>query len=41
VEELAALAGTIPYETICLVGKRLPRVYKRDGEVAMVHNYLL
>ncbi len=41
VEELAASAGTIPYETICLVGKRLPRVYKRDGEVAMVHNYLL
>ena len=41
VEELAAFAGTIAYETICLVGKRIPRVYKRGGEIVMVHNYLL
>ena len=40
-EELASLAGTIPYETVCLVGKRIPRVYKRSDEVVMVHNYLL
>ena len=26
-EELAALAGTIPYEIFCMVSKRVPRVY--------------
>lgn len=31
VDELASLSGTIPYELICLVGKRVPRVYYRDG----------
>ncbi len=41
VEELAALAGTIPYETVCLIGKRIPRVYKRDEKIVHIHNYLL
>ncbi len=41
VEELAALAGTIPYEIICLIGKRIPRVYKRAGEIVHIHNYLI
>lgn len=27
VEELASLAGTIPYEIFCMVSKRVPRVY--------------
>ena len=27
VEELAALAGTIPYEIVCGLGSRIPRVY--------------
>ena len=27
VEEMAAHAGTIPYETLCGVGKRVPRIY--------------
>ncbi len=27
VEEVAALAGTIPYELLCRVGQRVPRVY--------------
>jgi alanine racemase len=27
VEEVAALAGTIPYEILCGVGQRVPRVY--------------
>jgi len=26
-EELAALAGTIPYEIFCGISKRVPRVY--------------
>ena len=41
VEELAELAGTIPYEIVCLIGKRIPRVYKRNGEVVQIRNYLI
>ena len=33
VEELAEAAGTIPYELVCAVSKRVPRVYLRGGEV--------
>ena len=33
VDDLAALAGTIPYELVCAVSKRVPRVYLRGGEV--------
>ena len=31
VTELAARCGTIPYETVCLIGRRVPRVYLRQG----------
>ena len=31
VDEMAELAGTIPYELTCAVSKRVPRVYFRDG----------
>lgn len=31
VNALAALAGTIPYELICAVSKRVPRLYLRNG----------
>jgi alanine racemase len=30
-EEIANLMGTIPYEVTCLVGKRVPRVYRGEG----------
>lgn len=33
VEELAALAGTIPYELVCAVSKRVPRCYIEHGEL--------
>ena len=33
VDDLAALAGTIPYELTCAVSKRVPRVYVRDGKI--------
>lgn len=29
-EELANLSGTIPYEILCRIGSRIPRIYK-DG----------
>lgn len=33
VDSLAALLGTIPYELICAVSKRVPRLYLEHGEV--------
>ncbi|MDO4810324.1 MAG: alanine racemase [Eubacteriales bacterium] len=33
VNDLAALAGTIPYELTCAVSKRVPRIYLRGGQV--------
>ena len=33
VNELASIAGTIPYELVCAVSKRVPRVYLQDGKV--------
>lgn len=31
--EVAAQAGTIPYELTCAVSKRVPRIYMKDGRV--------
>ncbi|MCL2741023.1 MAG: alanine racemase [Oscillospiraceae bacterium] len=39
-EELAEQAGTINYEVACLVGRRVPRAYIKDGKVRKVVNYL-
>ena len=33
IEQLAEAGGTIPYELVCAVSKRVPRVYLQDGEV--------
>ena len=33
INDLAALAGTIPYELTCAVSKRVPRIYIRSGKV--------
>ena len=33
INDLADLAGTIPYELTCAVSKRVPRIYYRDGKV--------
>ncbi|HHV59797.1 MAG TPA: alanine racemase [Clostridiaceae bacterium] len=41
VEEVASLMGTINYEVICIIGKRIPRVYIKNGRVLNVLNYLL
>ena len=32
-DELAEIAGTIPYELTCAVSKRVPRVFYRNGEI--------
>ena len=40
VDQLARQAGTIHYELVCLVGRRVPRVYSRNGEIVAVTDYL-
>ena len=37
--ELAAVAGTIHYELLCLVSKRVPRVYFRNGAAIKVLDF--
>lgn len=39
-DEVARLAGTIAYEIVCGISKRVPRVYTEDGEVTGVLNML-
>lgn len=41
VESVAELMGTINYETICVIGKRVPRVYIQDNKTVNVLNYLV
>ena len=41
VDSVATLAGTINYEVLSVVGKRVPRVYIKDGKVVKVLNYLV
>ena len=41
VESLAEKMGTINYEILCMIGKRIPRIYIRHGVPDKMHNYLL
>lgn len=40
VDTLASLAGTINYEFVCMLGKRVPRVYFENGFPVSVTNYI-
>ena len=40
VEELAELAHTVNYEILCLISKRIPRVYIKNGEKIGQLNYI-
>ena len=37
---IAAAADTINYELVCILGKRVPRVFIRDGKVLTVTDYI-
>lgn len=39
-DEVASLIGTINYEVVSLVGKRIPRFYIKNGRISGVLNYL-
>ncbi len=40
-EQLAAQCGTIGYEIVCSISRRVPRVYLRNGEAVETVDYLL
>ena len=40
VEELASAIGTISYELLCLIGKRVPRVIWQNGDIVGVHDVI-
>lgn len=39
-DDIADLIGTISYEIICGISKRVPRVYKKDGKTVNIKNYV-
>ncbi|MFZ5989913.1 MAG: alanine racemase [Bacillota bacterium] len=41
IEDIAQNIGTINYEVVCIIGKRIPRVYWKDGKLYNVLNYLI
>lgn len=40
IDEIAEKLGTINYEVVCMISRRVPRVYVKNGEVVEVLNYL-
>ncbi|KEI06903.1 alanine racemase [Clostridium botulinum] len=38
--DIASMLGTINYEVVCMISKRVPRVYIKNGEVVKVRNYV-
>ena len=40
-DEVAAKIGTINYEIVCMVGRRVPRVYVSNGNIVKIKDYLL
>lgn len=40
-DELAEREGTINYEVVCGLSKRVPRVYLKDGKIDSIYNQLL
>lgn len=40
IDELAEKLGTINYEIVCMIGKRIPRVYVKDGQISCIHNFI-
>lgn len=41
VDEISSLLGTINYEVVCMMGRRIPRVYIKEGKVLSIKDYLL
>ncbi|MCD3217012.1 alanine racemase [Clostridium botulinum C] len=39
-DDIASMLSTINYEVVCMISKRVPRVYIKNGEVVKVRNYI-
>ncbi|ADL51020.1 alanine racemase [Clostridium cellulovorans] len=39
-DDIAGLLETINYEVVCMIGKRVPRVYIQDNKVIKIRNYV-
>ena len=40
VEEVAGMVGSFNYEFVCVIGRRIPRVYLRNNKPVEMINYL-
>jgi alanine racemase len=40
VDDVAELMGTINYEVTCMISRRVPRVYIKNGKIIKVRNYV-
>lgn len=41
IDELAEKLGTINYEIVCMISKRVPRVYIKGGKIVDILNYII
>ena len=39
-DDMAEILDTINYEILCMIGRRVPRIYIKDGKMVNVRNYL-
>lgn len=39
-DEIARIVGTIPYEIVCGISKRVPRIYIKNGKIIKINNPL-
>ncbi|KOA95151.1 alanine racemase [Clostridium botulinum] len=39
-DDIASMLGTINYEVVCMISKRVPRVYIKNEEVVKIRNYV-
>ncbi|MBB6218801.1 alanine racemase [Anaerosolibacter carboniphilus] len=40
IDEIASKLGTINYEIVCMMGKRIPRVYVKNNEIVKIKDYV-
>ncbi|WP_073026069.1 alanine racemase [Lutispora thermophila] len=40
IDEIAQKLGTINYEVVCMIGKRIPRVYVKEGKIVEIVNLI-
>lgn len=39
-DDIAELIGTINYEVVCMISKRVPRVYTKEDKIVKIRNYM-